>query len=85
VFGVHQRPSSTRVKPPEGEIARVWPAPGGVVSWPPLWGLDESTLDQAFLYEPFYRPFVYSEVHYLGPDKKYRAKRRRTEGLGPRQ
>jgi hypothetical protein len=85
VFGVHRRPASTRVKPPEGEIVRVWPAPGGVVGWPPLWALDESTLDQAFLYEPFYRPFVYSEVHYLGPGKKYKAKRRRTEGLGPRR
>ena len=53
-----------------------------VVDWPPLWALDESTLDQAFLYEPFYRPFVYSEVRYLGPGKKIKAKRRRTEGPG---
>ena len=85
VFGVHRRPESTRVKPPEGEIVRVWPSHREVVDWPPLWSLDESTLDQAFLYEPFYRPFVYSEVHYLGPNKKYKAKRRRTEGPGPRR
>jgi hypothetical protein len=85
VFGIHRRPESTRVKPPEGEIVRVWPSHAEVVGWPPLWALDESTLDQAFLHEPFYRPFVYSEVHYLGPNKKYKAKRRRTEGLGPRR
>jgi hypothetical protein len=85
VFGVHSRPPTTRVKPPEGEMVRVWPSAGEVVGWPPLWALDESTLDQAFLYEPFYRPFVYSEVHYLGPGKKHRARRRRTEGPGPRR
>jgi hypothetical protein len=85
VFGLHRRPESTRVKPPEGEIVRVWPSARDVVGWPPLWALDESTLDQAFLYEPFYRPFVYSEVHYLGPGKKIKAKRRRTEGPGPRR
>jgi hypothetical protein len=85
VFGVHQRPASSRVKPPEGEIVRVWPSQSAVVGWPPLWALDESTLDQAFLYEPFYRPFVYSEVHYLGPGTKYKATRRRTEGPGPRR
>jgi hypothetical protein len=85
VFGVHRRPESTRVKPPEGEIVRVWPSAREVVAWPPLWALDESTLDQAFLYEPFYRPFVYSELHYLGPGRKIKAKRRRTEGPGPRR
>jgi hypothetical protein len=85
VFGVHARPQATRVKPPEGEIVRVWPSAGNVVGWPPLWALDESTLDQAFLYEPFYRPFVYSEIHYLGPGRKYPARRRRTEGPGPRR
>jgi hypothetical protein len=85
VFGIHRRPEPTRVKPPEGEIVRVWPSHSEVVGWPPLWALDESTLDQVFLYEPFYRPFVYSTVHYLGPGKKYKAKRRRTEGLGPRR
>ena len=85
VFGIHRRPASTRVKPPEGEIVRMWPSHREVVDWPPLWALDESTLDQAFLYEPFYRPFVYSEVRYLGPGKKIKAKRRRTEGPGPRR
>jgi hypothetical protein len=85
VFGIHRRPESTRVKPPEGEIVRVWPTGRDVVGWPPLWALDEATLDQAFLYEPFYRPFVYSEIHYLGPNRKIKAKRRRTEGPGPRR
>jgi hypothetical protein len=85
VFGIHRRPGSARVKPPPGEIVRVWPSARDVVSWPPLWALDEATLDQAFLYEPFYRPFVYSEIHYLGPDEKIKAKRRRTEGPGPRR
>jgi hypothetical protein len=85
VFGIHRRPEATRVKPPEGEIARVWPPHRDVVDWPPLWALDESTLDQAFLQEPFYRPFAYSEVRYLGQGKKIKAKRRRTEGPGPRR
>jgi hypothetical protein len=85
VFGIHRRPESTRVKPPEGEIVRIWPPARDVVSWPPLWSLDESTLDQAFLHEPFYRTFVYSEIHYLGPVKKIKAKGRRTEGPGPRR
>ena len=26
VFGIHRRPASTRVKPPEGEIVRIWPS-----------------------------------------------------------
>jgi hypothetical protein len=82
VFGIHRRPASTRVKPPEGEMVRVWPPHRDVVDWPPLWALDESTLDQAFLQEPFYQPFAYSEVRYLGQDKKIKAKRRRTEGPG---
>jgi hypothetical protein len=85
VFGIHRRPASTRVKPPEGEIVRVWPSHRDVVDWPPLWALDEATLDQTFLQEPFYRPFAYTGVRYLGQGKKFKAKRRRTEGPGPRR
>lgn len=85
VFGIHRRPETTRVKPPEGEIVRLWPPHAESVDWPPLWALDESTLDSAFLYEPFYRPFVYAEVRYLGAGQKQKAKRRRVEGPGPRR
>ena len=81
VFGVHRRPEGTRVKPPEGEMVRLWPAQNDPVSWPPIWGLSPETLEHAFLYEPFFRPFRYSEVTYLGPGKKIKAKRKRTEGL----
>jgi hypothetical protein len=83
VFGVHRVPKGVRVKPPEGQMVRFWPAAGDEVSWPPIWGLTEQTLEHAFLYEPFYRPFRYSEVRYLGPGKKRKVKYRRTEGLGP--
>jgi hypothetical protein len=83
VFGVRRRPPGVRVKPPEGQMVRVWPAQEEHASWPPLWGLTENTLEQAFLFEPFYRPFRYSEVRYLGPGKKVKVKRKRTEGLGP--
>jgi hypothetical protein len=85
VFGVHRRPEMTRVKPPEGEIVRLWPPQSERVDWPPLWALDEATLDSAFLHEPFYRPFLYTEVRYLGAGKKAKAKRRRVEGPGPRR
>jgi hypothetical protein len=85
VFGVHSRPAATRVKPPEGQLVRFWPPQRDVVAWPPLWSVDEATLDQVFLHEPFYRPFVYSEIRYPGPGKKVKAKRRRTEGPGPRR
>jgi hypothetical protein len=83
VFGVRRVPAGVSVKPPEGQMVRFWPAVDEVLSWPPLWGLTEQTLEQAFLYEPYYRPFRYSEVRYLGPGKKRKVKYRRTEGLGP--
>lgn len=81
VFGIHRRPQGVRVKPPEGEMTRVWPAQDGPVAWPPIWSLSQQTLEHAFLYEPFFRPYRYSEVAYLGPGKKIKAKRKRTEGL----
>lgn len=81
IFGIHRRPDGIRVKPQEGEMARIWPAQDGPVSWPPIWRLSEQTLEHAFLYEPFFRPYRYSEVAYLGPGKKIKAKRKRTEGL----
>jgi len=80
VFGVRRRPDGVAVKPPEGEMVRLWPSEGHSVSWPPVWTLSEQTLEHAFLYEPFFRPYRYSEVAYLGPGKKIKAKRRRTEG-----
>lgn len=83
VFGVHRLPAAIRVKPPEGEMVRVWPPHLEVADWPPIWSLSEQTLEHAFLYEPFYRPFRYSEVRYLGPDKKTKVKYKRTEGLAP--
>lgn len=85
VFGVHRLPEAALVKPPEGQMVRVWPAHQDAVSWPPLWGLTEQTLEQAFVFEPFYRPFDYSEVSYPGPGKRIKAKRKRTEGLRGRQ
>lgn len=84
VFGVHRRFENTRVKPPEGQMVRVWPPHASEVSWPPLWSLSEAHLESVFMYEPFFRPFEYSSIQYLGPNRKYRAKRKRTEGLGPR-
>jgi hypothetical protein len=83
VFGVHRVPKGVRVKPPEGQMVRFWPTEHDEVSWPPIWGLTEQTLEQAFVYEPFYRPFRYSEVRYLGPGKRKRVRHKRTEGLGP--
>jgi hypothetical protein len=85
VFGVTRMPAQTRVKPPEGQMVRFWPAEHERAAWPPLWGLSEQTLDSAFTYTPFFRPFRYTEVRYLGPGKKLKAKRRRTEGLRGRQ
>lgn len=83
VFGVHRLPPGVRVKPPEGELVRVWPPHLETADWPPIWSLSEQTLEHAFLHEPFYRPFRYSEVRYLGPGKKRRLRYKRTEGLGP--
>ena len=85
VFGITRKPAQTRVKPPEGQMVRFWPAEHERATWPPLWGLSEQTLDGAFTYTPFFRPFRYTEVRYLGPGKKYPAKRKRTEGLRGRQ
>jgi hypothetical protein len=83
VFGVHRLPAGVRVKPPEGEMVRVWPPYLEVADWPPIWSLSEQTLEHAFLHEPFYRPFRYSQVRYLGPGRKTKVKHKRTEGLGP--
>jgi hypothetical protein len=83
VFGIHRLPAGVRVKPPEGEMVRAWPPHLEVADWPPIWSLSEQTLEHAFLHEPFYRPFRYSQVRYLGPGKKTKVKYRRTEGLGP--
>jgi hypothetical protein len=83
VFGVHRVPPGVAVRPPEGQMVRFWPPQDGVTSWPPLWGLTEQTLEHAFLHEPFYRPFLYSEVRYAGPGRKTRVRYKRTEGLGP--
>lgn len=84
VFGIHKRFENTRVKPPEGQMVRVWPPHASELSWPPLWSLSEAHLENVFMYEPFFRPFEYTAIRYLGPNRKYKAKRKRTEGLGPR-
>jgi hypothetical protein len=80
VFGVHRLPDGVSVKAPEGQLVRVWPAEADGVSWPPVWSLTELTLEQAFLYEPFVRPFRYSEVRYAGPGTRTRVRHKRTEG-----
>lgn len=85
VFGLHRRPADSEIRPPPGEIARVWPDPPEEVMWPPLWSLSAQALEHAFTQIPFYLPFEYSEVRYLGPGKKIPAKRKRTEGLRGRQ
>jgi hypothetical protein len=81
VFGIARMPAQTRVKPPEGQMVRLWPAEHEQAAWPPIWGLSEQTLDGAFTYTPFFMPFRYAEVRYLGPGRKHPAKRKRTEGL----
>ena len=83
VFGVHRRPTTTRVKAPEGLMVRFWPPQEEELDWPPLWSMTERSLEDAFLFEPFYRPFDYTKVRYQGPGKKVPVKRKRTEGLGP--
>jgi hypothetical protein len=83
VFGIHSRLANTRVKPPEGQAVRVWPPTGSEAAWPPIWSLTESHLESVFLFEPFFRPMEYSAVRYLGPNRKIKAKRKRTEGMGP--
>jgi hypothetical protein len=83
VFGIHRLPAGVAVKPPEGEMVRAWPPHLEVTDWPPIWSLSEQTLEHAFLHEPFYRPFRYSQVRYLGPNQKAKIKYRRTEGIGP--
>lgn len=79
VFGVRRLPRGVGVKAPEGQLVRVWPPAGEGASWPPLWGLTERTLEQAFLYEPFYRPVRYGELRYAGPGTR-RVRHKRTEG-----
>ena len=83
VFGIHRRAASTRVKAPEGLIVRFWPPQEEEVAWPPLWSMTERSLEDAFLFEPFYRPLDYTKVRYVGPGKKAPVRRKRTEGLGP--
>ncbi len=85
VFGIHRRPAKTSVRPPQGEMTRVWPIQAEETTWPPLWSLSAQTLEHVFTQVPFYRPFRYSEVRYPGPGKKIPAKRKRTEGLRGRQ
>jgi hypothetical protein len=85
VVGLRRRPADSRVRPPQGEIARIWPDAPDEVTWPPLWSLSAQTLEHVFAQVPFYLPFVYSEVRYLGPGRKIPAKRKRTEGLRGRQ
>jgi hypothetical protein len=85
VFGIRRRPARTSIRPPQGEMVRIWPSHAERVEWPPLWGLSPQTLEHAFTQVPFYRPFRYSEVHYRGPGKKFPAKPKRTEGLRGRQ
>jgi hypothetical protein len=85
VVGLHRRPARSEIRPSQGEIARVWPDAPDEVTWPPLWSLSAQALEHAFTQMPFYRPFVYSEVRYLGPGQKIPAKRKRTEGLRGRQ
>lgn len=85
VFGVHRQFPNTRVKPPEGQLVRVWPPHASELPWPPLWSLTESHLEGVFVHEPFFRPFEYTTVHYLGPNRRIKAKRKRTEGLRGRQ
>lgn len=81
VVGLHRRPADSKIRPPRGEIARVWPDAPDEVTWPPLWSLSAQTLEHIFTQMPFYVPFAYSDVSYLGPGRKIPAKRRRTEGL----
>lgn len=85
VVGLHRRPPNSKIRPPRGEIARVWPDAPDEVTWPPLWGLSTQTLEHVFTQMPFYLPFDYSGVRYLGPGRKIPAKRKRTEGLRGRQ
>lgn len=81
VVGLHRRPAESKIRPPRGEIARVWPDASDEVTWPPLWSLSTQTLEHVFTQMPFYLPFAYSEVRYPGPGRKIPAKRKRTEGL----
>jgi len=81
VVGLHRRPADSEIRPPQGEIARVWPDAPEEVTWPPLWSLSTQTLEHVFTQMPFYAPFAYSEVRYLGPGRKIPARRKRTEGL----
>jgi hypothetical protein len=85
VVGLHRRPAGSEIRPPKGEIARVWPEAPDEVAWPPLWSLSAQALEHAFTQMPFYRPFDYSEVRYLGPGQKIPARRKRTEGLRGRR
>ena len=86
VFGVHRRPEITRVKPPEGEIVRVWPSHREVVDWPPLCGRSTSRRStRRSCTSPSTGRSSTARFTTSGPDKKYKAKRRRTEGPGPRR
>jgi hypothetical protein len=85
VVGLHRRPAGSEIRPPQGEVARIWPDAPDEVTWPPLWSLSAQALEHAFTQIPFYLPFEYSEVRYPGPGKKIPAKRKRTEGLRGRQ
>jgi hypothetical protein len=85
VFGIRRRPARTSVRPPQGEMIRLWPTHAERLEWPPLWGLSPQTLEHAFTQVPFYRPFRYSEVRYRGPGVKTPVRHRRTEGLRGRQ
>ena len=85
VFGVHRSTAETRIRSPQGQMIQVWPPGEESLSWPPLWSLSERTLESAFSHEPFYRPYRYSTIRYLGPGVRVPVKRRRTEGPGPRR
>ena len=84
-FGVHRRTEQVKTRSPQGQMVQVWPPGDGPLSWPPLWSLSEQTLEPVFSHEPFYRPYRYDAIQYLGPGVKIPARKRRTEGPGPRR
>ena len=85
VFGVHRRPESTRVKPPEGEIVRVWPSHREVVDWPPLWSLDEVDARPGVSVRAVYRPLRLQRGSLPRAEQEVQGQAQATEGPGPRR
>jgi hypothetical protein len=55
VFGVLKAPPEDTFRIPVGRLHRFWPPRDDLITWPPLWGLDDDEVDELAVFNPFIR------------------------------